>query len=205
MYSLHFLQIFLQNLKWNHGFLYFLTSKLAKDYKQGVTKRCQWHLSLLTNCALVYEPKWGDGGGGGVRGLSQTQWVQLCTSHGAQVNFGDLVYTPYLTCDYMLLFLPLQSTYVLVCDWTWGFSSIKNFSWSYHAITIKAVLSNKRRTSLKNCLEVKICIYCIHCYLFEGVWNTQLRWGDGEVLLLQLLPVQLRSIDLYLLHTLLSF
>ncbi len=45
----------------------------------------------------------------------------------------------------------------------------------------------------------------IHCYIFEGVWNTQLRWGDGKVLLLQLLPVQLRSIDLYLPHTLLYF
>ncbi len=39
-------------------------------YKQGVTKR--YRLSLLTNCALVYEPKCG-----GLRGLSQ--WLQLCT------------------------------------------------------------------------------------------------------------------------------
>jgi hypothetical protein len=37
---------------------------------QGVTKRCR--LSLLTNSALVYEPKCrGMGGGGGLRGLNQ--------------------------------------------------------------------------------------------------------------------------------------
>ncbi len=40
---------------------------------QGVTKRCR--LSLLTNSALVYEPKCGEGGE--LRGPSQ--WVQLCT------------------------------------------------------------------------------------------------------------------------------
>ncbi len=52
---------------------------------QGVTKRCR--LSVLTNSALVFEPK--RGGGRKLRGHSQ--WVQLYT--GDQINFGDL--TPY--------------------------------------------------------------------------------------------------------------
>jgi hypothetical protein len=40
------------------------------SHTQGVTKRCR--LSLLTNSALVYEPKCGGGGGRGyLRGLSQ--------------------------------------------------------------------------------------------------------------------------------------
>jgi hypothetical protein len=45
---------------------------------------------LLTNSALVYEPKCG----GSCRGLSQ--WIQLYT--GAKINSGDL--TPYLTYAY---------------------------------------------------------------------------------------------------------
>jgi hypothetical protein len=49
---------------------------------------------LLTNSALVYEPKCG--GSGELRGLSQR--VQLYT--GAQINTGDL--SPYLTYGYNL-------------------------------------------------------------------------------------------------------
>jgi hypothetical protein len=60
---------------------------MAYTSKQGVTKR--WHISWMTNSALVYEPKCGGEGGGGVAG-----GVHLYT--GAQINFGDL--TPYLTC-----------------------------------------------------------------------------------------------------------
>jgi hypothetical protein len=50
-----------------------------KRQNQGVTKICR-----LTNCALVYEPKWGEAN-------------EYSYAHGAQVNFGDL--TPYLTCE----------------------------------------------------------------------------------------------------------
>jgi hypothetical protein len=45
-------------------------------------------ISWLTNSALVYKPKCGEGGGG----------VQSCTVYiGAQINFGDL--NPYFTYD----------------------------------------------------------------------------------------------------------
>ncbi len=40
--------------------------------------------------SLVYELKWGDGGGG--CGVSANEYS---CAHGAQINFGDL--TPYLT------------------------------------------------------------------------------------------------------------
>ncbi len=53
-----------------------------KVLQQGVTKRCR--LSWLTNSALVYEPKYEEGGG--LLGLSQ--WVKLYT--GAQINFRNL-------------------------------------------------------------------------------------------------------------------
>jgi hypothetical protein len=43
------------------------------SYKQGVTKRCR--LSLLTNSALVNEPKFGGGGGGGVAGSQPNSTV----------------------------------------------------------------------------------------------------------------------------------
>jgi hypothetical protein len=56
---------------------------------QGVTKR--FRRSWLTSSALVYEPKWG-GEGGGSCGVSANEYS--CT-HGAQINFGDLI--PYLT------------------------------------------------------------------------------------------------------------
>ncbi len=45
-------------------------------YTQRVTKRCR--LSVLTNSALVYEPKCG-GAGGGEGGRGPSQWEQLCT------------------------------------------------------------------------------------------------------------------------------
>ncbi len=61
----------------------------AVPWNQGVIMSCR--LSWLTNSALVYEPKCGERGGGGLWGLSQS--VQLYT--GAQINFGDL--SPYLT------------------------------------------------------------------------------------------------------------
>ncbi len=58
---------------------------------QEVTKKCG--LSLLTNSALVYEPKcWGMGVAG-----SQPMSTSVHNAHGAQTNFGDL--TPYLTYD----------------------------------------------------------------------------------------------------------
>jgi hypothetical protein len=44
------------------------TNKGGFPSSRGVTKRCR--LSWLTNSALVYEPKLGEGGGG-LRGLSQ--------------------------------------------------------------------------------------------------------------------------------------
>ncbi len=61
-----------------------LTEKRMRGLFQGVTERCS--LSLLTNCAHVYEPKCK--GMGELRGLSQ--WVQLHI--GAQINFGDVTY-----------------------------------------------------------------------------------------------------------------
>ncbi len=57
------------------------------------TERCR--LSLLTNSALVYEPKCverGDGGGGGC-GVSANEYS---FAHGAQINFFEDL-TPYLT------------------------------------------------------------------------------------------------------------
>jgi hypothetical protein len=63
------------------------SSASLKGWNHVITKRCR--LSLLTNSALVYEPKCG--GRGELRGLSQ--WIQLNT--GAQINFEDL--TSYLT------------------------------------------------------------------------------------------------------------
>ncbi len=62
--------------------------------KEGVTKRCR--LSLLTNCAHVYESKCG--GRGGVAGSQPMNTAVHITWHGAQVNFGDL--PPYLTYAY---------------------------------------------------------------------------------------------------------
>ncbi len=55
--------------------------------RQGIAKRCR--LSWLTNSALVYP---GGGGGEGGCGISANEYSR---SHGAQINFGDLV--PYLT------------------------------------------------------------------------------------------------------------
>ncbi len=53
-------------------------------------------MSADQNSALVYEPKCGVVGvGGGVRGLTLSQWVQLYT--GDQINFGDI--TPYLAYE----------------------------------------------------------------------------------------------------------
>jgi hypothetical protein len=46
---------------------------------------------LLTNSALVYEPKCGGEGEGGGELWGLGEWVQLYT--GAKINFGDL--TPY--------------------------------------------------------------------------------------------------------------
>jgi hypothetical protein len=63
-------------------------SKLQISLEHGATKGC---LSLLTTCAIVYEPKCG--GGGEMRGLRLSQLVQQYTR--AKINFGDL--TPYLT------------------------------------------------------------------------------------------------------------
>jgi hypothetical protein len=55
-----------------------------------VTKRCR--LYWLTNSVLVYEPKWG-GGGGGVAGISANDYT------GAQINFEDLTLTlPEIFC-----------------------------------------------------------------------------------------------------------
>jgi hypothetical protein len=53
---------------------------------QGVTKKCRlsW-LTIVTNSALVYEPKFKGGGGG--CGVSANE--NSC-AHGAQINFGDL-------------------------------------------------------------------------------------------------------------------
>jgi hypothetical protein len=55
------------------NFLYWPTSaaktgkkSLVPSFNQGITKRCR--LSWLTNSALVYEPKCGGMGGGGVAG-----------------------------------------------------------------------------------------------------------------------------------------
>ncbi len=66
-----------------------------EEVAQGVTKRCC--LSLLTNIVLPYmSPNalgWGGWGAwGGVFAGSQPM-----STHGAQINFGDL--TPYLTYD----------------------------------------------------------------------------------------------------------
>ncbi len=54
--------------------------------------------TLLTDSALVHEPKWGGGGGCGcvVSAIGLSQCEYSC-AHGAQLNFGDL--TPYLTYD----------------------------------------------------------------------------------------------------------
>ncbi len=60
----------------------------------GGLQRDVVYISLLTNGALVYEPKCG--GSGELRCLSQ--WVQLYT--GAQINIGNL--SPYLTYGYNL-------------------------------------------------------------------------------------------------------
>jgi hypothetical protein len=67
-------------------------------YYQGVTKICR--LSWLTNSALVYEPKCGGMGRGGVAGSQPMRYtVQYCCAHRDRINFGDL--TPYLTYDTM--------------------------------------------------------------------------------------------------------
>jgi hypothetical protein len=59
----------------------------VENYNQGATKkRCC--LSWLTNSALVYEPKYGEGGGCGVSAN------EYSCAHGAQINFADL--TPRL-------------------------------------------------------------------------------------------------------------
>jgi hypothetical protein len=47
--------------------------------------------SWLTNSALVYEPKYGGGGGDCVVSAHE-----YSCAHGAQIYFGDL--TPYLNC-----------------------------------------------------------------------------------------------------------
>jgi hypothetical protein len=51
-----------------------------------VTKRCR--LSWLNNSALVYEPKYGEGG-------CRVSANEYSCAHGTQINFEDL--TPYLT------------------------------------------------------------------------------------------------------------
>jgi hypothetical protein len=51
-------------------------------------------LSLLTNSALVHEPKCGVCGGEGGCGVSANEYSCV---HGAQINCGDL--TPYLIYD----------------------------------------------------------------------------------------------------------
>ncbi len=57
-------------------------------FGQGVTKKCR--LSWLTNSALVYEP---NAGGGCTVSANEYR-----CAHGAQINFGDLLYvTPYFT------------------------------------------------------------------------------------------------------------
>jgi hypothetical protein len=56
--------------------------------RQGVTNRCQ--ISWLSNSALLYEPKYGEVGGGGGCGVSVNEYS---CAHGAQINYGDL--TPY--------------------------------------------------------------------------------------------------------------
>jgi hypothetical protein len=70
--------------------------------KKGVTKRCR--LSLLTNSALLYEPKCG-GRGGGNCGVSAIEYS--CTQE-PRINFGDL--TLYLTyaCKVCLFQLPVK-------------------------------------------------------------------------------------------------
>jgi hypothetical protein len=77
-----------------HAFRINRKKENIKDAKQGVTKRSRQ--SWLTKSALVYEPKCGRGGGGGLRlGLSSDN--EYSCAHGAQIKFGDL--TPYLTYD----------------------------------------------------------------------------------------------------------
>jgi hypothetical protein len=87
--------------------LYSINIYLTKSTIQGVTNRCR--LSLLTNSALVYEPK----GGGGMRGLSQ--WVQLYT--GAQINYGDL--TIYLTYGTILSHCKLPGPVMILKPLNW--------------------------------------------------------------------------------------
>jgi hypothetical protein len=65
------------------------------DRDQGVTMR--FRLSLLTNSALVYEPKCG--GRGGVAG---SQPVSTAVHTVAQINFGGL--TPCLTYGRILTY-----------------------------------------------------------------------------------------------------
>ncbi len=65
---------------------------------QGVIERCR--LSWLTNSALVYEPKCGGMGWGGLGGL--WQWVQLCTVHYVTWSPNKILrstVTPYVTYD----------------------------------------------------------------------------------------------------------
>jgi hypothetical protein len=50
---------------------------------------------LLTNSALVYEPKCGRMGGGGGSGGLRVSANEYSCALGAQIKFGDL--TPYLT------------------------------------------------------------------------------------------------------------
>jgi hypothetical protein len=68
---------------------------------QGITKICR--LSWLTNSALVYEPKCGSGGGGGVAGSQPMSTVV----QGTQINFRNLTsYLPkvkQLVCRYVPL------------------------------------------------------------------------------------------------------
>jgi hypothetical protein len=60
-----------------------LINEAIDTVNAGVTRKCR--LSWLTNSALVYEPKWG--GGGGYR-FSANEYG---CAHGAQINFGDLL------------------------------------------------------------------------------------------------------------------
>jgi hypothetical protein len=62
---------------------------------QGVTKRCR--LYLLTNNALVYEPKCG---------VSANEYS---CAQGVHIIFRDL--TPYLTYNYMRGIIPYHSLY----------------------------------------------------------------------------------------------
>ncbi len=92
---------------YSHWSKFTSASTTKKSLKQVDTKRCR--LSLLTNSALVYEPKCG--GVGEWRGLSQ--WVQLYTR--AKINFGDL--TPSIfNLWYKAYFMKMQRDLTSLTD-----------------------------------------------------------------------------------------